>query len=511
MNKGKEFLLGAALVGSLMFPTGATQAHSNKGNNNNKTKIENTTAQPANYNKKYKIDTYADIEKLFDASLQLIFCELILEENFINHAYDDYGKYHGAPNTICCGSTYAPKIISNYDDTTTAWLHVHRNPNTFHQRLYTPDEALELIIGWAKYRQRSQNPETGNITKNATILKRMFNGLRGTELNQHEFSALFCAVYNNESNITRLCPYIRDHHNDKFACANKIRTWTQSNGLRNRSGFESLVYLNADGFCDQIGDYPLCPRKHASAIYTESTPTELTRRNYKSISNNYKKQYLSTVYSNGRTTPNKICQRISCVNFNTVSVQTTESTFQKRYDNATILCKKGQFERALDEFLKLEADGALGCDLLNDIAYTYEKLKNYDKTIEYSRKVLKTSEYGEYAKACYNAGKAYEKNGNTERALVNYTQALKYYKQYGISSPDPNTNYEEKYQECIDRVKNSLEKTEQHPDKANKKTDKKNHNLTPWVFVAGGAILSSRKVRKKIRSGIQKISQKDSR
>lgn len=399
-----------------------------------------------------KLNTIEDMYNLFDMSLNIIFAELTLEEVPMKNAYDDNGLYRGKKNTIGTGSTYSPLNIKDYNNPDAKWYHLARNPKTFGNRTVSYKEMLQLVVGWAKYRKITQSPKTGNFVTQKTVLERMFAELQGASLRPNEFSGLFCAVYNNENNIDKLCPYIKDNYKTPIACANKIMTWSSTGaangGTRDRCEFEALVYLNSEDFCSYMMALYTKPLKKTgcSCINTKGvTQKTLTKDNYKQYSRNALTKYKGIVYSGGVCTSD-VCTNAGWAYTNPLYVSTThENELQKGYDEAIKVYQSKDYENALKLFLALEQQGASGADLWNDIAIAYYKLKHYDNCIEYCKKILKTTEYGERAKACYNAGLAYEAKGNYNKAIINYEKALEYYNKYGISDPNPNVDYEQIY------------------------------------------------------------------
>ena len=264
----------------------------------------------------------------------------------------------------------------------------------------------------------------------------MFAKLKGASLRPNEFAGLFCAVYNNENNIDKLCPYIKDNYKDPIKCANKIMFWCSTGaangGTRDRCECEALVYLNSENFCNNLLVLYTKPLKKTgcSCINTTGvTQKTLTKRNYKTYSREALAKYKGVVYSGGVCTGD-VCAKANWVYINPLSASAaTVNEFQNGYDEAIKVYKSHDYEKALKLFLALEKQGASGADLWNDIAIVYYKLKQYDKCIEYCKKILKTTEYGERAKACYNAGLAYEAKGDYDKAIKNYDKALDYYNQ----------------------------------------------------------------------------------
>ena len=457
-GKIKGFLLGSALAISMKAQSPAFQDPKKLPTPARK-EVRGRQLQQGTSFDAIELNTIEDMYELFDMSLNIIFAELVLEEVPMTNAYDDHGKYKGRKNTIGTGSTYCPLDVKDWDNPDANWYHLYTNPKTFENRTVTYQEMLQLVVGWAKYRTKTQNPNSGKFVTHKTILERMFDELQGAALRPNEFAALFCAVYNNENNISKLCPYIKDHYDDPIACANKIMMWSKTGaangGTCDRCEFEALVYLNANNFCDHIMELYTKPLKTTgySCVNVKGVAQQtLTRTNYTTYSNNALSKYRGVVYSGGVCTRD-VCTRTGWLFANPLPIDTTqENELQKSYDDAIKVYKQKNYEKALELFLELESQGASGADLWNNIAITYYNLKQYDNCITYCKKVLETTEYGEYAKACYNAGLAYEALKNYDRAILNYEKALTYYQEYGVSAPDPKVDYEQIYQKAKERV-----------------------------------------------------------
>lgn len=474
IEKLNKLIIGGALVFNLGI--GAHGFAQSKSGQSGKPKTEVSTVKKQAQKKKtdytaVKIDKYSDIEKLFDKSLNIIFAELILEEVPMPCVYDDRGLFKGTKNTIGAGSTYSPLSLKDYNKQEAKWYHLAANQKTFASRKATNEDMLKLIIGWAKYRQYTQNTKTKKFTKHDTILKRMFNQLCGASLKPNEFAALFCAVYNNESNISYLCPVIKKNYADPVKCANAMMIWwkhmSANTGTKDRCEFEANVYLNVDNFCESMLDMYTCPSKRASCVNVSSVnQLSLTRKNYKTWCSDSQKRYLGVVYHETGKRTGDLCQ--SCMkHFNNPLYAISDGkkvSLQKQYDAAIALYNKKEYKKALENLLSIEKQGATGSDLYNDIAITALNLKKYDLCIQYCQKVLKTTERKEYAKACYNAGMAYEFKGNYDRAIVNYSMAIEYYKKYGIQSSSSAVNYEDVYKAALARVQ-KLNKPQQYKGK----------------------------------------------
>ena len=404
--------------------------------------------------------------RLFNKSLPIIFPELVLEEVPMANAYDDYGRFRGKKNTVGVGSMHSPLKTDDYKNPGVTWYAVRRNPKSLQGKKYSYSDMAKLAIGWA-YRTKIQNINTGTIVSQKSVLDRMFPLLKGAQLRPNEFAALFCACYNNENNITRLCPYIKKHWNNPLACSQKIMFWdaeANSNaGTRDRCLFESLVYINYNNFCASMLNMRVCPSSRASCINLK-----LPRREYKRLSdfNAYsdhcKNKYLSVVYKNGFSVQTTVRGLDGLLNgqLDIVSNDAYDK-LQSEYDKAILIYESGDYKLALAKFLAIQVKGARGASILNDIAITYFNLKEYKDCIKYCQQVLKTGDKQEYAKAVYTAGRAYESLGDYAKALNNYTKAKQYLDAYGIADP-ADINYSKIYTSARNRVLAKVKQTKTH-------------------------------------------------
>ena len=459
-DKLKKIVLGSVLVFGLGTPNAVAAAKSVK---DTKAKTELSTIKKSKQKTSFApitLNEYKDIERLFDMSLNIIFAELILEEVPMPNAYDDRGLFKGRKNTIGTGSTYSPLKMRDYNNPDASWYHLAANPQSFSNRKVSNEDMLKLIIGWAKYRQFTQNPKTKKFEKHETVLQRMFNKLKGASLRPNEFSALFCAVYNNESNIRKLCPVIQKNYKQPVKCANAIMSWfkavSSNGGTDDRCEFETAIYLNEDNICDAMMDMYTSPGARASAINAKGVKGKvLTKKNCKKWVSDAKEKYLKVIYHNGGKRTGDVCQSCAKYFINPLRGMSgvAKNSLQKQYNDAIELYNKKEYKRAFDRFISIEKQGADGgCDLLNDIAITAFNLNKNDVCISYCQKILKTTERQEYAKACYNAGRAYEQKGNYERAALNYRQAVTYFDKYGVSRSSVGVNYRKIYQDALIRV-----------------------------------------------------------
>ena len=431
-----------------------------------------------------QINSQKDIETLFDYALSVIFAELVLEEVPMRYVYADGGA-ESKKSTTGVGSTYSPIKISDYNNPDATWYAIARNKKTFWTRTASYEDMLKLAIGWGKYRKITQNKSNGSFIKSTTILAKMYTQLQGISLTPNEFAALYCAVYNAEGNITKLLPLIKKDYKNKVKCANHLRTWYSLRGIPSNPGhkyrclLEALVFLNQDNFCNSMMTMQTKPSARASCIYAKGVSTycsqTLTQNNIKTASNKCKKVYCNQLYGPTAVTPAKTMaslDRYFKIKLN-ATIDANIESLNKDYEKALKLYNQGKYQQALNIFLDIQKRGGDGSSLLNDIALTYKNLHKYDKCISVCARVLKTGDHQEYAKACYNAGLAYEAQSDYTNASKNYTAALKYYKKYGVADADVNVDYKSIYTNAINRVKPHIQSTTKQTTAQKKTTTKK--------------------------------------
>ncbi len=99
--------------------------------------------------------------------------------------------------------------------------------------------------------------------------------------------------------------------------------------------------------------------------------------------------------------------------------------YDEAYKDAIAEFKARNYEGAAEKFKKMIADAPGNALLHNDLAATYNKLGRYDDAIAEVQKILhEICDKSQYGAAQYNAGYAYEKKGNLQKALANYKLAV---------------------------------------------------------------------------------------
>ena len=247
--------------------------------------------------------------------------------------------------------------------------------------------------------------------------------------------------------------------------------------------FEALVFLNRDNFCGSMmtmqakayqtktGQWAGASCINAEKVENEYCSKKITTENATDISNACKNIYHKQLYNNGAVSPEKAMKNLQkyFIKGTVPVVAGNDAQLMTDYMNAIALYNQRKYKQALEAFLDIQKRGGEGADLLNDIALTHYKLEEYSKCITICQKILKTPQYDEYAKACYNAGLAYEAQENYVKAEQNYEKALEYYNKYGIADADDNVDYKGIYKQAIKRVADA-QKTTQDTKKQDKAT-----------------------------------------
>ncbi|MCR5194266.1 MAG: hypothetical protein K6B71_01925, partial [Alphaproteobacteria bacterium] len=185
---------------------------------------QNKDSRPTINYSKVKIRSYEDLERMFDMAMPIIFNTLMLEyginEEVINSELNEFNPEIGT------GLQCIPESIDMYDNSTTVWLSLsRRGKDKISYTNLKENDLIKLIIGWGKNRTQTQNFD-GLVKKHKTILRRMYENLKGAELRPNELAAIYCAIFFNENNLRNICLYVQDHYNNTLKCANMLISTT---------------------------------------------------------------------------------------------------------------------------------------------------------------------------------------------------------------------------------------------------------------------------------------------
>jgi len=128
---------------------------------------------------------------------------------------------------------------------------------------------------------------------------------------------------------------------------------------------------------------------------------------------------------------------------------------ETQYKDAVAAFRKHDYVTAAKMFESMLIDNPDNALLHNDMAVTCNKLGRYDDAIAHVRHIIfKIGDKKQYAAAYYNAGFAYEQQGNLQKALANYKLSV--------------ANGNRRVQRDVTRVSNQLQKVNS-PKKQSKK------------------------------------------
>jgi tetratricopeptide (TPR) repeat protein len=276
---------------------------------------------------------------------------------------------------------------------------------------------------------------------------------------------------------------------------------TSLKGQKNRFMHEALVFLNEDNYCSDL--FSLCVDCHLGSSIN-ACPEEFTNVNKGKLTHKkaqkIKEKICNYTVRNGKQIK-VLCKQIDDKTIMAFCFETQKSKqLDERnaiYQRALKAYNNQDYKNAKKLFQQVMEKHGEGPDLWNDMAITYYKLDEYENCIEMCRKVLNSGEHKEYAKACYNAGRAYEDQGNYERALKNYTSALEFYNKYGIADKDLNVNYESIYNKSIKRVQEQINKTPTKKTiKPKQNKNNKNKANKAKAFVLAGLVVANKNQRR---------------
>lgn len=370
-------------------------------------------------NQRHKLETTADFEKFYNASKASAFLSTLPTETLVTKPYSD--NKSGKINTI--GSFYY--LPKDGKPETEEWIKASDYFKSHPNMEITGQEAYEL---WCGFFDSKENGRLKNAIKSS---------LMGCELKICELDAIKSVMLNNEMNGIELCNFVKENYKDPVKCAAKIMSFTPKNaefndGIAKRRVFEAATYLNLSNINNRLPDFM---QKKTGKVRSLTAVTQLDPDAC---------QTAFIALQQGDTKPlealaNQMCN--FCCRGQTLyeiteahgidKLWSTESRTIKLYNamkggsNAVLyreaqqFCDNQQYAKAEEIFQKLEANGACGADLYNDMAMTYYQVGNYQKAIDCCKATVKTKETNAYAAANHIAGMAYLKMGNLDKAAEN--------------------------------------------------------------------------------------------
>lgn len=394
------------------------------------------------FKKSYQVTDKESFRTLYDAAFPLLIQSMMPTEIYVDGTYSDNNK---TVNTAGLGSYWFPE---NGDPKSSEWIKTSEYINSGKILNMTGEKACELADGWFRCREDGR------------VFNRLYEKLKGCELNICEFAAIAGCIYNSEQCGFELCDYVRENYKDPIKCAAKLASLKPKNksfedGIKKRHIHEALLYLNLDGYaeCQSLlkvkeGVNSKNKKYYVSSV-TQLEPNECNPmiEGLNKGSTKEAKEVMRNItgwHSQGAKTVAEIMSRSGMPHSGTIKFEHGKKHMEldNIYNDAMAHYTNKDYKKAVKGFNKFIEAGGSGAGIHNDLAISYYHLKEYDKCIEECRIVLKSGESEEFSKANYNAGKAYEVKGQFDKAIENYDLAAK---------RDPEIK---EYKKSSDRVKN---------------------------------------------------------
>lgn len=507
LEHAKQKLKILGLAGLLAASTIKATATEQKTRDKIEIKSNATTTQKNAFTKTYKITDRASFNKLWNDAKPFCVPVLILSENWRQDFHHDKGYTNTTPNSVCAGLYYYPK---NGDFNSKTWIKTRQYfinyQNTHNGRSpknRTPRDIRDGVYGW------------GQSMENGRHLTELYNILVGCDLTINEFAAIYSHYFHtgNVNAVIKIASIKKDNKikNKSLAGAKALLDTepTKLPGLKSRFMHEALVFLNTDDYCYDL--FSLCVDCHLGTSinacpdeYNNVKDGKLTNANAQII----KDKICNYTVKNGKQIK-YLCRQINDANIMAFCITTKKSKqIDERdviYQKAMAAYNKQDYKTAKKFFIQVMDKHGEGPDLWNDMAITYYNLGDYENCIEMCRRVLQSGKNNEYAKACFNAGKAYEAIGNYTKSLQNYEAALKYYNQYGVAGKSANIDYAGTYRASINRVKKQISQSKKMPQpqkQASKKGGKAKKSTI--FFLATMAVANKNRKRYDKRTDIIK-------
>ena len=448
--KAKKFIFGGAIFGMLFgAPSCDRDSDENSDKKSNKTEmLANINKDKPDVNNKYKIETRADFDALYNAAEPFIFAAMIPTENWREDFHNDRQKANATPNSVGVGLYYVGVKDNNLDFSSKKWkktktyvINYQNSHNGKNPPNLKPYQLYEGTRGWFKDMDAGRH------------LNELFNHLKGARLSIHEFAAIASIYYNDEVIGKDVCDYVVKNYQKPKKCAQYIiGTATKMNGIKPRRVHEVLIYLNHDNYCSNVFDLEVDGYL--------STSVSGLRRQYNELRNGITEANLDSaanaiynrVVKNGRPIRYYVKklnseQQDAVLAFAGRTAKSIEMEKRgKLYELALEKYGAEDYAIALKLFQKIVAENGNSADLYNDIAITYYHLGMYDECIAQSQKVLETDETGEYMFAKYHIGLAQWALKNYDSAIKSFNEAIGYAKDFGDA--ERQKVYESKLNKC---------------------------------------------------------------
>jgi len=422
-------IFGTSVSGMSATPTNTFNDNVKQGTELS-TQNQKDNSKPINYSK-VKIRSYEDLEKMFDMAMPIIFNTLMLEYGIDGEmTYEDNDDIKPI---IGIGFDHIPSSLDGCNDPKTAWLSVSnlRGSNSVPYTKLTDADLVKLIISWGKYRVQTEEKYGDLIKRHKTVLRRIYEAIKGAELRPNELAAIYCAIFNNEDNLRNICMYVQDYYNNPIKCANMLMSKTKGYGykdLEKIAPLNALVYLNYNNFCEAMLYMPFDNNSKKTCLdVMELAPKTLTDKNYKSYSDKCKKELLGCFfYPTYREIPQNIISIISTdlLPYRVSPNVASPDQNQRDFEVAITLMNAKSYNEAMNIFTRLEKTSSTNDVLLNQMTQCYYEMGQYDNAIKYGQKILNSFNKTERAEAAYYIGKSYMGKNQPDQATIFFKKAI---------------------------------------------------------------------------------------
>jgi len=461
MTDVKKILLGTVLVGGLALGGAGCKNRDKNSDDKEENKTELAAEQiTAKFAKKYKIESRADFDVLYNDAKPFIFASMISPENWRTDFHNDKQKKNSVANSAGVGLFY---------------VGVDSNGNiNFNSKNWIP--TRDYVIG---YRKKHKNADPAPLNANQIYagsigwfenmdngghLKQLFKHLNGAELTINEFAAIASVFYNDPAIGKQVCDFVKNNHSDSKKCVNFIlNTEIKMSGIEPRRVHEALVYLNYDNYCLDLFELEVDGHLGTSIGAGKAYFNTLKAKNGLTDANlaAAKKAICEYVVKNGHPIKYYISQlnnadKTAVLAFSSPTKTSVQMDSRNQlYESAQAKYDSADYAGALRLFQLVVAENGTSADLYNDMAITYYHLGLYTECIDACRKVLAIGERDKYKSATYNAGLAYWAMGKYDDAIKNFTKAIEYTNKY--NNGECRETYENKLKQCTNE-RNSAQK-----------------------------------------------------